>query len=246
MTPIMSRVVSDHPNLGMWVNTFIALTQSAGGEGVDTFSFADPRKSSAENGSHFVNSTLFHVIVPMHENVRWLHIFNGSSGEEAAVVDMGPAIWNYCEENNWTDDYCRTADLNNNDIPDYQEDWGLEEAVDELNETAPEAEAPVVNLSEDALPAGPEEKPPEQPPGVAVPVGPKPGGADLTLAIVALIAVVAILLVVLALKKRKPKAAKTEGPRKPETRGQKGRFCAKCGAPVVPGDAFCKDCGTRL
>jgi hypothetical protein len=79
----------------------------------------------------YSENTTFTVIVPMHGGVRWLNIYNGSSGELAATIDLGPAVWNYCSEINWTDPYCETVDIDDNDVADEQEtaDWVPEERI---------------------------------------------------------------------------------------------------------------------
>lgn len=136
MKGIISRVVPNHPDLGMWMSDFIGLTQSSSGEDLDVFSFSDPRISVAyvEGGTSegiYEEETMFQLIIPMHDNVRWLLIFNGTTGELETSVDLGPAVWNYCDELNWTDEYCQTVDIDYNMVPDLQEtdNWVPEERI---------------------------------------------------------------------------------------------------------------------
>ncbi len=250
MNQMMSRVVPNHPDLGMWVSDFTAVTQSAGGERIDEFGFSDPRKADtgdgpALSGSPFVNATLFYPIVPMHENVRWLHIFNGSSGEEMATIDMGPAIWNYCNGTGWAEEDCKAVDLDNDGIPDWQEGWGLDEAVDALSTTAPSAEAPEVETGEEDAPIVPAV--PQAPAQGGAPVQPTlppapGGGADLGWVIAVLLVVVAALAGAFLLKRKKPgKEEKTNGKKQ-----KKPGKCPKCGAKGEPGNAFCPECGAKL
>jgi hypothetical protein len=207
----MSRILPNHPDMGMWVSDFTGLTQSAAGKEIDRFSFSDPRVSLVGEGTGpaqgvFEPDTLFTLIVPMHENVRWLHIFNGSSGEEMIAIDLGPAIRNYCNETNWVDDYCKTVDLNNNGIPDYKENWSDEEAAGVMKENAPEARSPEIEV-ESYVPY----VPPKEPAGPAVPTEPepapeKPEVTNLTWLIIALVVVViaAISYIAILKKGRKP------------------------------------------
>ena len=240
MTPIISRVVPNHPDLMLLASDFTAVTQSAGGEEVDRFSFSDPRVSSAEEGTNFVENTAFHQIVPMHGNVRWLHIFNGTSGEEMIVVDMGPAIWNYCNGTGWAEEDCKIVDLNNNGVLDYQEDWSLDEAIDALNETAPGAEAPVVEREPEAvtLPEALEQQPPAEQTKPGQPVE-KQGEADLTGWIIVLTAIVILLFAVMVAKGRKK--SKASGLKS----GGGQNTCKNCGTPIEKGHDFCPNCGAK-
>lgn len=211
MSHLMSRVVPNHPDLGKWVPDFPALTQSAGGKPLDEFSFSDPRvvlydNSELGSGETFLNDTYFSLTVPMHDNVRWLHIFNGSSGEESIVVDMGPAIWNYCENASWEDEYCRTVDLNDNGKPDYLEEWGLEDAMWVMGGEAPGAEAPDVEGEPYAPPEEPELEVPAEPPGEGA-AGPEGDGGSMTQLMVIILAIAAFASVAyLARKKRAGKS----------------------------------------
>ena len=83
------------------------------------------------------------MIIPVGDKV-----LNGTLDE---MNSTGPAIWSYCNESGWKDEYCRTIDLNNDSIPDYQETWILrgEEPVAgpaEPPEWVEKLEKPVVSV----------------------------------------------------------------------------------------------------
>lgn len=198
MSHMMSRVMPNHPDLGMWMSDFSAVTQSAAGDKVDEFSFGDPRLTAVSDigvdDNVFSEDTYFPVTVPLRENVRWLHIFNGSSGDEMVVIDMGPAIWNYCEEEDWVDDYCKTIDLNDNGVLDYLEDWSLEEAMDVMGEEAPAAEAPEIE--------GEPYVPPEEPTTQEEAQGEEPSTFDIRLLLIAAGAIILILIIIIFVRRK--------------------------------------------
>ncbi|MBN2014865.1 MAG: right-handed parallel beta-helix repeat-containing protein [Candidatus Altiarchaeota archaeon] len=193
MRGIMSRVVPNHPDLGMWMTDFVGLTASAEGREIDRFTFSDPRVTMADSeGSPvrvFSEDTMFTLVVPMHSGVRWLNIFNGSTGELMVTVDLGPAVWNYCEEVNWTDPYCESVDIDDNKVSD----------VEETGDWSPER---LQNMSFDDRPELPEEIRQR----IAADETPKResivGGFDLNLILVAALLLV-VILVLLLLKRRK-------------------------------------------
>ncbi len=58
----------------------------------------------------------------------------------------------------------------------------------------------------------------------------------------AVVIAVVVIVVVVTKKKKKPAPAAVMPPVTPVT----PKFCAECGAPVAPGDLFCRNCGKKL
>ncbi len=208
MKSVMSRVVPNHPDLGNWASDFTGVTETNNGEEIDVFTFSDPRKNNIGRGAGdepvepvYTEDTMFTLIVPMHEDVRWLNVFNGSSGDLEVTIDLGPAIWNYCEENEWLDEYCETLDIDNNGIPDIQEvdDWIPEERIiAKVFEDRPDLKIDIKDIVEwEYAPPETEEQMPEE-----------EGGDSLTQylflglgAVIALLFAIIILLTVMVLRK---------------------------------------------
>ncbi|MBN2518581.1 MAG: right-handed parallel beta-helix repeat-containing protein [Candidatus Altiarchaeota archaeon] len=214
MRGLIPRVVPNHPDLGIWATDFVGLTQSASGGDLDKFSFGDPRLSQVGEGPGpvegvFSEDTMFPLIVPMHENIRWLSIFNGSDGSLETTVDLGPAIWTYCNETGWEDEYCRTIDLDDNGVLDYREldKWEPEERFE--NATFTDRPGMMIESIEDkGLPGSAQPQKPAGPAAEKIEPRPTEEGMNLTLFIVVLVVVVIVLGALLTLKKR-PKEAKS-------------------------------------
>lgn len=236
-------VVEGHPDLGMQVPIFWAEVMSAGEDRIMEFGLWDYRRPAGHGPDHdeflgVVQDITFPINIPFVGNPRWVNIYNGTSGELVLSIDLGYELYGWCSVHDWEGDDCKSLDIDDNGIPDWQEtdNWVPEERV--KNGTfgdRPDLEKEVL-LPEEPEPIKPFDWPDE-------PVKPQePGeGMDLTLVIVILVVIVAALAGVMLFKKKKAR------PGKPKAEKTKANFCKKCGAPQAnPDDTFCNKCGEKL
>ena len=128
ITELESRVVDQHPDIGLQAARFSAEAYSSTGELLKRFGVWDPRIRLGDEAVYMDNVD-FVIIFPFYDNLKTFQIRNVTTGETVVSVDLTATLQGYCVRNNYEDAECRTLDLDNNGVPDYEEvsmfDFGI-------------------------------------------------------------------------------------------------------------------------
>jgi hypothetical protein len=129
----ISKVVDNHPDIFNKTGHYTVEVISSNGKLLQAYSISDPRYEWGEATTYHENIT-FPVFVAFHDNVRMVNFIDMETQELLGSIDVGPAIYSFCQDNDYKDLHCLTIDLDNNGINDAKEvdEWTPEKAVGKI------------------------------------------------------------------------------------------------------------------
>jgi hypothetical protein len=121
ITLLSSQVVDGHPDLGMQYEMFSAGIYSSAGELIKQFGIWDPRIGLSDEAVHLDDVT-FPIIIPFYDNIRTFNIKDTEEQKTMVEVDLKDTLQDYCTENGYQCEECRSLDLDNDGTRDYIEE----------------------------------------------------------------------------------------------------------------------------
>jgi hypothetical protein len=242
MKKVGAAVVEGHPDLGMQVAIYWVEILSADKSRINEFGLWDHRFPLADgpgSSAEKLDNITFPINFPFHGNPAFVNVYNATSGELVASMDVRYELYGWCSVHEWEGEDCQELDIDGNGVPDYQETegWNPSERIEDVEfgdrpdlempkEDPPQEESFADEVAEESEATKPQPTRTEA-----------SAGTELTWIIIILVLVVVILSVFLLLKKR-PKGIKAKQGRE--------KVCSNCGKPMVEeADSFCASCGDK-
>jgi hypothetical protein len=131
--PLYTKIVDNHPDIYEKTHAVSVEVYSADEILLKRYGISDPRIALGEPA--VIRDTItFPLFAAFTDNVRWIILRDLESQGIMGEIDLAPAIYKYCIEENYMDPYCETIDLDGNGILDAMEpqDWNPDEAIDKV------------------------------------------------------------------------------------------------------------------
>jgi hypothetical protein len=132
---VSSKVVAGHPDLGLQQDTFTGKAYSSHNELLASFGIWDPRagfgdEEVLDSEGHILqrrgypvyrDNIDFTVIFPFYDNMKIFRLENTTTGERLIEVDLTQTLHEYCEGTRYEEQECRSMDLDDDGLMDYED-----------------------------------------------------------------------------------------------------------------------------
>jgi parallel beta-helix repeat protein len=138
MSKVGVTVVSGHPDQGLQEPVYWTEVLSAGKSRLDEFGLWDYRRPLADgpgSKAELLSQVTFPLNIPFEGNIRWVNIYNATSGELVLSMDIGPELYGWCRFSNWSGEDCKKLDVDNNGVADWTEtdSWNPVQRIQNLS-----------------------------------------------------------------------------------------------------------------
>jgi len=129
LTPIYSKVVDNHPDLGLQEGPFKLEAFSPDGEMLNSFEIFDPRINiAAQNraqGLVYIENVTFEIVLPFYQDIREIKVANTTSDAVLAEIDLLEPLHLHCSDAGYEGPECKSIDLDNDTINDFDDNCPL-------------------------------------------------------------------------------------------------------------------------
>jgi len=108
ITELRSKVVGQHPDIGLQAESFSAEAYSSTGELLDHFEVWDPRIRLGDfpGEAVYTDNVNFTIIFPWYDNLKTFQIRNVTTGAALVSVDLTRTLQDYCARSGYEDPDC--------------------------------------------------------------------------------------------------------------------------------------------